>query len=51
LRMLPVADGSDRAVSLQNACAFNNVLGFRPSAGRALPDAATNLRRHLPLVA
>ena len=41
LRMLPVADGSDPAVSLQNACAFNNVLGFRPSACRALPDAAT----------
>jgi Amidase len=34
--MLPVADGSDRAVSLENACAFNDVLGFRPSAGRTL---------------
>jgi amidase len=38
LRMLPVADGSDPAMSLQNACAFNNVLGFRPSAGRTLPE-------------
>lgn len=34
LRMLPVADGSDMAGSLRNPAAFNNVYGFRPSAGR-----------------
>jgi len=34
LRMLPVADGSDLGGSLRNPAAFNNVFGFRPSAGR-----------------
>lgn len=34
LRMLPVADGSDMGGSLRNPAAFNNVYGFRPSAGR-----------------
>jgi len=34
LRMLPVADGSDMGGSLRNPAAFNNVFGFRPSAGR-----------------
>lgn len=34
LRMLPVADGSDMMGSLRNPAAFNNVIGFRPSAGR-----------------
>lgn len=33
-RMLPVADGSDMMGSLRNPAAFNNVIGFRPSAGR-----------------
>lgn len=33
-RMLPVADGSDMMGSLRNPAAFNNVVGFRPSAGR-----------------
>jgi amidase len=31
---LPVADGSDMMGSLRNPAAFNNVIGFRPSAGR-----------------
>jgi len=31
-RMLPVADGSDMMGSLRNPAAFNNVIGFRPSA-------------------
>lgn len=31
--MLPVADGSDMMGSLRNPGAFNNVIGFRPSAG------------------
>lgn len=34
LRMLPVADGSDFAGSLRNPAGWNNVYGFRPSAGR-----------------
>lgn len=34
LRLLPVADGSDMMGSLRNPAAFNNVYGFRPSAGR-----------------
>jgi amidase len=34
LRMLPVADGSDFAGSLRNPAGWNNVFGFRPSAGR-----------------
>jgi amidase len=32
--MLPVADGSDLGGSLRNPGNFNNVVGFRPSAGR-----------------
>jgi amidase len=32
--LLPVADGSDMMGSLRNPAAFNNVVGFRPSAGR-----------------
>jgi amidase len=32
-RLLPVADGSDMGGSLRNPAAFNNVFGFRPSAG------------------
>ncbi len=34
LRLLPVADGSDMGGSLRNPAAYNNVFGFRPSAGR-----------------
>jgi len=37
MRMVPVADGSDYMGSLRNPAAFNNVVGFRPSAGR-IPD-------------
>lgn len=33
LRLVPVADGSDMMGSLRNPAAFNNVFGFRPSAG------------------
>ncbi|MFV0384281.1 amidase [Paracoccus sp. (in: a-proteobacteria)] len=32
--MLPVADGSDMMGSLRNPAGWNNVFGFRPSAGR-----------------
>ncbi|MDI3340262.1 MAG: amidase [Sphaerobacter sp.] len=32
--MLPIADGSDTGGSLRNPGNFNNVVGFRPSAGR-----------------
>jgi len=32
--MIPIADGSDLAGSLRNPGNFNNVVGFRPSAGR-----------------
>lgn len=32
--MLPIADGSDHGGSLRNPGNFNNVVGFRPSAGR-----------------
>ena len=34
LRMLPVADGSDYGGSLRNPAGWNNVVGFRTSAGR-----------------
>jgi amidase len=34
LRMVPVADGSDNGGSLRNPAAWNNVFGFRTSAGR-----------------
>ncbi|RZL87256.1 MAG: amidase [Variovorax sp.] len=34
LNMLPVADGSDMMGSLRNPAGWNNVFGFRPSAGR-----------------
>ncbi|MDI6024767.1 amidase [Corticibacterium sp. UT-5YL-CI-8] len=41
-RLLPVADGSDMMGSLRNPAAFNNVVGFRPSAGR-VPSDGTEL--------
>ncbi len=34
LRMLPLADGSDYGGSLRNPAGWNNVFGFRTSAGR-----------------
>lgn len=40
LNMLPVADGSDMGGSLRNPAAYNNVYGFRPTAGR-IPFAPT----------
>ena len=36
--MLPAADGSDMMGSLRNPGAFNNVIGFRPSAGLVSGD-------------
>ncbi len=41
LHMLPVADGSDMMGSLRNPAAYNNLFGFRPSAGR-VPYGPTN---------
>ena len=41
LDMLPVADGSDFMGSLRNPAGWNNVVGFRPSAGR-VPFGPTN---------
>lgn len=37
-RLMPIADGSDMMGSLRNPAAFNNVYGFRPSAGRIPSD-------------
>ena len=34
-RMLPIADGTDLGGSLRNPANFNNVVGLRPSPGRA----------------
>lgn len=39
--MLPVADGSDAMGSLRNPGAFNNVIGFRPSAGSLSDEPST----------
>ena len=36
--MLPIADGSDMMGSLRNPGAYNNVIGFRPSAGLVSGD-------------
>ncbi len=38
--MLPLADGSDHGGSLRNPGNFNNIVGFRPSAGRVPSPAA-----------
>lgn len=40
LRMLPVADGSDYGGSLRNPAGWNNVFGFRTSAGLVPPNVA-----------
>lgn len=37
-QMLPITDGSDMMGSLRNPGAFNNVIGFRPSAGLVSGD-------------
>ena len=42
LRLVPLADGSDMMGSLRNPAAYNNVFGFRPSAGR-VPAAGEEL--------
>lgn len=41
--MLPVADGSDMMGSLRNPGAFNNVIGYRPSAGSMNDTPPTEL--------
>lgn len=41
--MLPVADGSDMMGSLRNPAGWNNVFGFRPSAGRVPAGPASEL--------
>ncbi len=38
LRMVPLADGSDFGGSLRNPAGWNNVMGFRTSAGRIPQD-------------
>lgn len=43
LRMVPLADGSDFAGSLRNPAGWNNVFGFRPSAGRVPSGPAPEL--------
>lgn len=50
-RMLPVADGSDMMGSLRNPGAFNNVIGFRPSADlmRDTPPATRPLSTSGPM--
>jgi amidase len=40
LRMLPLADGSDYGGSLRNPAGWNNVFGFRPTAGIVPAEAA-----------
>jgi amidase len=47
-RLLPLADGSDMMGSLRNPAAFNNVYGFRPSAGR-VPEEKPRHACQLPL--
>lgn len=44
--MLPVADGSDMMGSLRNPGAFNNVIGFRPSAGLLGSDSPFTRNLH-----
>ena len=40
--MTPIADGGDHGGSLRNPGNFNNIVGFRPSAGR-VPNYPSNL--------
>lgn len=42
LRMAPLADGSDFGGSLRNPAGWNNVFGFRPSAG-VVPEEARDV--------
>jgi len=46
LRMLPVADGSDMMGSLRNPAAWNNVYGFRPTAGLVPGEARNGAIQH-----
>ena len=46
LRMLPVADGSDMMGSLRNPAAWNNVYGFRPTAGLVPGEARDSVVQH-----
>jgi len=46
LRMLPVADGSDMMGSLRNPAAWNNVYGFRPTAGLVPGEARDGVIQH-----
>ena len=46
LRMLPVADGSDMMGSLRNPAAWNNVYGFRPTAGLVPGEARDGVVQH-----
>jgi amidase len=45
-RMLPVADGSDMMGSLRNPAAWNNVYGFRPTAGLVPGEARDGVVQH-----
>jgi len=46
LRMLTVADGSDMMGSLRNPAAWNNVYGFRPTAGLVPGEARDSVFQH-----
>lgn len=46
MRMLPVADGSDMMGSLRNPAAWNNVYGFRPSAGLVPGEPRESVVQH-----
>ena len=46
LRMLPVADGSDMMGSLRNPAAWNNVYGFRPTAGLVPGEPRESVVQH-----
>ncbi|WP_239025621.1 amidase [Roseicyclus persicicus] len=45
-RMLPVADGSDMMGSLRNPAAWNNVYGFRPTAGLVPGEPRDSVIQH-----
>ena len=45
-RMLAVADGSDMMGSLRNPAAWNNVYGFRPTAGLVPGEARDSVFQH-----
>ncbi len=45
-RMLPLADGSDMMGSLRNPAAWNNVYGFRPTAGLVPGEPRDSVFQH-----